>query len=88
MLDCGLRRGEIPKIKKQHIHYNDCSILINGKGSKERIITFGNVVKSKFFYTIQKQRKSNSLPFTTNKNTPLTNNAIKILFQNSTELKD
>lgn len=88
MLDCGLRRGEIPKIKKQHIHYNDCSILINGKGSKERIITFGNVVKKQILlYNSKNKENQTAYLFTTNKNTPLTNNAIKILFQKLNRVK-
>lgn len=82
MLDCGLRRGEIPKIKKQNIYYDNYSILINGKGSKERMVIFGSTVKSQIqLYNLMNSNNKTEYLFTTNKNTPLTKNAIKIMFQ-------
>lgn len=82
MLDCGLRRGEIPKIKKQDIHLENHSILINGKGNKERMVTFGNVVKNQMqLYNSKNSDNNTEYLFTTNKNTPLTKNAIKLMFQ-------
>ena len=82
MLDCGLRRGEIPKIKKQDIYLDNYSILINGKGNKERMVTFGNVVKNQIqLYNSKNLENNTEYFFTTNKNTPLTKNAIKIMFQ-------
>lgn len=82
MLDCGLRRGEIPKIKKQDIHLDSHSILINGKGNKERMVTFGNVVTNQMqLYNSKNLDNNTEYLFTTNKNTPLTKNAIKLMFQ-------
>ena len=81
MLDCGLRRGEIPKIKKSDIYYDSNSILIHGKGSKERMVTFGNTVMEQMhLYDTKNCENSTEYFFTTIKNTPLTKNAIKIMF--------
>lgn len=81
MLDCGLRRGEIPKIKKTDIYYDSNSILIHGKGSKERIVTFGStVIKQMHLYNAKNSENSTEYFFTTIKNTPITKNAIKIMF--------
>lgn len=41
MLDCGLRRGEIPRLNFNDVNLNNNTLLIRGKGSKERIVPIG-----------------------------------------------
>ena len=41
MLDSGLRRGEIPRINIGDIYFNNKSMIIRGKGSKQRLIPIG-----------------------------------------------
>lgn len=41
MLDSGLRRGEIPRINIGDINFNNKSMIIRGKGSKQRLIPIG-----------------------------------------------
>lgn len=43
MLDCGLRRGEIPKLNSRDIFLDSHSLLVTGKGSKQRIVPMGNI---------------------------------------------
>lgn len=41
MLDCGLRRGEIPRINIGDINFPTNSMIVRGKGSKQRLIPIG-----------------------------------------------
>ncbi len=41
MLDSGLRRGEIPRINMGDITFSSKSMIIRGKGSKQRLIPIG-----------------------------------------------
>lgn len=41
MLDSGLRRGEIPRINMRDITFSSKSMIIRGKGSKQRLIPIG-----------------------------------------------
>ncbi len=41
MLDCGLRRGEIPRLNVGDVNLNNSTLLVSGKGSKERIVPIG-----------------------------------------------
>jgi integrase/recombinase XerC len=38
---CGLRNSELTGIKLEDIHWSNASILVRGKGKKERIVPFG-----------------------------------------------
>lgn len=42
MLDCGLRRGEIPRLNVRDVNLNNCTLLVSGKGSKQRIVPIGD----------------------------------------------
>lgn len=42
MLDCGLRRGEIPRLNAVDVNLKNNTLLVRGKGSKERIVPIGD----------------------------------------------
>ncbi len=84
MLDCGLRRGEVVKLKLSDIDKSKRTMIINGKGSKQRIVPFGKTVKNQLMRYLalrtEKPCYSNSL-FLTIEREPITANTIKMLFQ-------
>lgn len=44
MLDCGLRRGEICSLMCSQVDFERRSLLVTGKGDKQRIVPMGNMV--------------------------------------------
>ena len=44
MLDCGLRRGEVVKLCISDIDFVNHTMIINGKGSKQRVVPCGSVL--------------------------------------------
>lgn len=84
MLDCGLRRGEVVNLKLSDIDKNKHTMIINGKGSKQRIVPFGKTVKNQLMRYLalrtEKPCYSDSL-FLTIEREPITANTIKMLFQ-------
>ncbi len=65
MLDSGLRRGEIPRINIGDINFNNKSMIIRGKGSKQRLIPIGyQTCESLLDYRLKyRQVASGSEPF-------------------------
>ena len=53
----GIRVGELVNIKIQDIDFNDKKIIITGKGNKERIVLFGNVLLKKLNLYLNDGRK-------------------------------
>lgn len=43
MLDCGLRRGEIPRLNFGDVNFKNNTLLVRGKGSKQRIVPIGEI---------------------------------------------
>lgn len=41
MLDCGLRRGEIPRLNVGDVNLKNNTLLVRGKGAKERLVPIG-----------------------------------------------
>ncbi|WP_449074353.1 tyrosine-type recombinase/integrase [Ruminococcus sp.] len=84
MLDCGLRRGEVVNLKLSDIDKSKRTMIINGKGSKQRIVPFGKTVKNQLMRYLalrtEKPCYSDSL-FLTVEREPITANTIKMLFQ-------
>lgn len=58
MLDCGLRRGEVVKLKLSDIDKSKRTMIINGKGSKQRIVPFGKTVKNQLMRYLTMRSKS------------------------------
>lgn len=82
MIDCGLRLGEVVSLCLSDIDYINDYLIINGKGSKQRIVPFGKSLSKQLdIYNIYRKRYdlSDSL-FLNNKLQPITHNAIKMLF--------
>ena len=42
MLDCGLRRGEIPRLNFGDVNLKNNTLLVRGKGAKERLVPIGS----------------------------------------------
>lgn len=85
MLDCGLRRGEVVKLTNSDVDLNNDTLKINGKGSKQRIVSFGSHTKAQLtlYNSLRSKRYTNSSDsyFLTNHFEPITHNTIKMLFQ-------
>ncbi len=61
MLDCGLRRGEIPKINIGHLDIKSRTMIINGKGGKQRVVPMGETSAALLNDYIEKYRKGSGL---------------------------
>lgn len=81
MLDCGLRRSEVINLKLSDVNFINNTILVNGKGSKQRIVPFGSVVREQLqkYRSIIDDNSVNSF-FLNNDYTALTPNAVKMTF--------
>ena len=83
MLDCGLRLGEVVNLMLNDIDFVNHYLVINGKGSKQRVVPFGSALSEQlvtyFSYRNSFSSVSNSV-FLTQKNTAITHNTIKMLF--------
>lgn len=88
MLDSGLRRGEISRINVGDISFNTSSMIVRGKGSKQRLIPLGNLscgelLKYRFNYRGTAQ---NTEPFFLDQSgNRCSDNLVKLVFQ---RLKD
>lgn len=83
MLDCGLRLAEVVNLKCSDIDMNNRYIIVNGKGSKQRVVPFASSLHAQLsaYYNY----RSNIIVdfdslFITHRNAPITNNTIKMLF--------
>ena len=82
MLDCGFRRGEIVNLMCSDINYNNQTMIINGKGSKQRIVPFGSTVKKQLIkYNSLRGEKIYDKFFLNEDFSPISSNTIKMLFQ-------
>lgn len=83
MLDCGLRLGEVVNLMLSDIDFVNHYLVINGKGSKQRVVPFDSTISEQlvtyFSYRNNVSSASNSV-FLTQKNTAITHNTIKMLF--------
>ena len=83
MLDCGLRLAEVVNLKCSDIDMNNRYIIVNGKGSKQRVVPFGSSLHAQLsaYYNYRSNITVvfDSL-FLTQRNAPITNNTIKMLF--------
>lgn len=85
MLDCGLRRGEIPKINIGHIDIKGKTLVVNGKGGKQRVVPMGNTSAALLTEYIEKYRIKSGLndPLFYNEigNCRCTDNLVKQVFK-------
>lgn len=83
MIDSGLRRSEIIKLKLSDLHIIEGYAVINGKGNKQRLVPLGNISK-KYLIKYTNMRKANiqtDALFLTKQNRPITNSTIARLFR-------
>lgn len=88
MLDSGLRRGEIPRINMGDVTFSSKSMIIRGKGSKQRLIPIGYQTCEQLLNYCLKYRHgaSGSEPFFVDQNGErCSDNLIKQIFK---RLKD
>lgn len=89
MLDSGLRRGEIPRINIGDITFSTKSMIIRGKGSKQRLIPIGyQTCEQLLNYRLKfRQFASSSEPFFLDQYGGRCNdNSIKLVFQRLKEV--
>lgn len=80
MFDCGLRRGEVVNLKLSDISFSKSTMLINGKGSKQRVVPFGLCTKDLIIKYISLAYIEDKYLFINNDGSPITSNTIKKLF--------
>lgn len=87
MMDCGLRRGEIPRLNVGDVNLKNNTLLVRGKGSKQRIVPFGdNCADLLFSYTRIRCFLSSDDPFFIDRcGYRCTDNLIKQVFQDLKE---
>lgn len=88
MLDCGLRRGEIPKLNVHDVLFDSHSLLVTGKGSKQRIVPMGNICYKSLKLYKEKYRRFywHDEPFFLDRSgNRLSDNLLKQLFQDLKE---
>lgn len=84
MLDSGLRRGEIPRINISDISFSTSSMIVRGKGSKQRLIPIGAKTCSQLLDYRLKYRASagSSEPFFLDQSgNRCSDNLVKLVFQ-------
>lgn len=84
MLDCGLRRGEVPKINLGDVDLKNKTTLIKGKGGKQRLVPMGETSSSLIEEYIAKYRQKSPLSsplFVNGNGERCSDNLIKQLFK-------
>lgn len=89
MLDCGLRRGEIPRLNVGDVNLKNKTLLVRGKGSKQRIVPIGEhcaVLLASYFSPTSQLLYDSDYPFFCDRSgNRCTDNLVKQVFQ---ELKE
>ena len=65
MLDSGLRRGEIPRVNIGDIMFNSRSMIVRGKGNKQRLVPIGNLTYDamQHYFVLCRHYAANTEPF-------------------------
>lgn len=82
MLDCGLRLSEVVNLKISDLDLKNNYLIINGKGSKQRLVPFGISTKKQLVIYMQYRvnLNNNNSIFLNQNLTSITTNTIKMLF--------
>lgn len=82
MLDCGLRLSEVVNLKISDLDLKNNYLIINGKGSKQRLVPFGISTKKQLVIYMQYRvnLNNNNSMFLNQNLTAITTNTIKMLF--------
>lgn len=81
MVDSGLRRGEIVSLETANINLTNKTMLVFGKGNKERIVPFGEETKRYMNMYCSMTNPAEEKFFQKANSEPITNNTIKMFFQ-------
>lgn len=86
MLDCGLRRAEVGRLRVVDVDFAQSSLLVNGKGDKQRLVPMGDTTRSALMdysaLVSAKRAKSELSPFFLDRfGGGIDDNVIKMLFQ-------
>lgn len=84
MLDSGLRRGEIPRLNFADLDLKSKTMIINGKGSKQRVVPMGEISAALLNDYISKYRKGSGQQtpvFVEADNSRCSDNLIKQVFK-------
>ncbi len=80
----GIRCAELTQIKLEHINFDEKTILITGKGRKQRYVLFGEKAKAKVLQYINTERfpmhHGGSILFLNPQGESLTNRTIQMIF--------
>lgn len=80
----GIRCAELTKIRLEHINFEEKTILITGKGRKQRYVLFGEKAKAKILQYMSLERcmndHGNSILFVNRQGESLTNRTIQMIF--------
>lgn len=80
----GIRCAELTKIRIEHINFDEKTILIMGKGRKQRYVLFGEKAKAKILQYMNAERfmndRGNSILFVNPQGESLTNRTIQMIF--------
>jgi integrase/recombinase XerC len=80
----GIRCAELTQIRLEHINFEEKTILIMGKGRKQRYVLFGEKAKEKILLYINAERfvndRGNSILFVNPQGESLTNRTIQMIF--------
>lgn len=83
MLDSGFRKGEIVRLRICDIDWKTSSVMVNGKGFKQRIVPIGEKTKKRmreYYNACRGYADEESSFFVNNHYEPITDNAIKQCF--------
>ncbi len=89
MLDCGLRRGEIPRLNIGDVNFKNRTLLIRGKGSKQRIVPLGQMsseLLNSYYFDCRRFSVSSAPFFVDRSQNRCTDNLIKQVFQDLKQL--
>lgn len=86
MLDCGLRRAEVCRLRMVDVDFGQSSLLVNGKGDKQRLVPMGDTTRAALidYSTLvsDKRPKSELSPFFLDRfGGGIDDNVVKMLFQ-------
>lgn len=80
----GIRCAELTQIRLEHINFEEKTILIMGKGKKQRYVLFGEKAKARILHYIKAERfvndRGNSILFVNPQGESLTNRTIQMIF--------
>lgn len=90
MLDCGLRRSELCRLKVSDVDFVQNSLLVNGKGGKQRLVPMGDLtfrcLESYFHRTAPRRSGKISAPFFLDRRgSGIDINVVKMVFQDLKE---